>query len=122
MLKKISIFILIITLVIVLIPADSYALSLSDKQIDVNNFNPGKPEQSTRLNEIADIVIGFVYYAGIFISVGMLMIIGIKFMMGSLEEKAQFKETLFPYLIGAILLFGGINIIKIIYDVVHKFM
>lgn len=122
MLKKISIFILIITLVIVLIPADSYALSLSDKQIDVNNFNPGNPEQSTRLNEIADIVIGFVYYAGIFISVGMLMIIGIKFMMGSLEEKAQFKETLFPYLIGAILLFGGINIIKIIYDVVHKFM
>ncbi len=122
MLKKISIFILIITLVIVLMPADSYALSLSDKQIDVNNFNPGKPEQSTRLNEIADIVIGFVYYAGIFISVGMLMIIGIKFMMGSLEEKAQFKETLFPYLIGAILLFGGINIIKIIYDVVHKLM
>ena len=38
------------------------------------------------------------------------MVIGIKYMMGSAEEKAEYKKTMLPYLIGAIILFAAVNI------------
>ena len=53
---------------------------------------------------------------GSVISVVMLVVIGIKYMMGSTSERAEYKKTLMPYLIGAILLFGATSIAKIIYD------
>ena len=42
-------------------------------------------------------------------------------MMGSVEEKAQYKETMKPYLIGAIMLFGITNILYIIQSVIANF-
>ena len=42
-------------------------------------------------------------------------------MMGSVEEKATYKQTLLPYLIGAILLFTGSLIPQLIYDIMQNF-
>lgn len=36
-------------------------------------------------------------------------------MLGSIEEKAQYKKTLLPYLIGAIFVFGATTIPGIVY-------
>ena len=35
------------------------------------------------------------------------MVLGIKYMMGSAEEKAEYKKTFIPYIIGAVLLFAA---------------
>ena len=102
-----------------MIPITSYA-TIFDTVINPDAYDPGAPEKSEELNKIADTVIGLIYYIGVFLSVGMLMAIGIKYITGSIEEKAQYKETMVPYILGAILLFGGINILKIIYDTVTK--
>ena len=122
MIKKISIFIKIIALLIILIPINTYA-GLSVPVIDPDTYASeleGKTTSSEELTKITDTILGVIYYIGVFLSVGMLMAIGIKYMTGSIEEKAQYKETMWPYIIGAVLLFGGINIVKIIYDVVLK--
>ncbi|MEI3401230.1 MAG: hypothetical protein V8R51_02250 [Clostridia bacterium] len=42
---------------------------------------------------------------GIVLSVVILIILGIKYMMGSAEEKAEYKKTMIPYLIGAVSVF-----------------
>jgi len=65
-------------------------------------------------------ILGFIQLIGSFISVGMIMILGIKYMMGSVEEKASYKKSMIPYIIGAILLFGAVNIATAIYNVVPK--
>lgn len=44
------------------------------------------------------------------------MILGIKYMMGSIEERASYKKSMLPYFIGAILLFGAVNITAVLYD------
>lgn len=119
MIKKISIFIIILTLMLVMLPVKSYA-TIFDPVINPNAYDPGKPEQSAELNKIVDTILGLIYYIGVFLSVGTLMVIGIKYMTGSIEEKAQYKETMVPYVIGAVLLFAGINILKVIYDLVQK--
>lgn len=120
MIKKLSIFTIILTLIILIIPINSYAGSIFDPVINPDGYDPGTIQQSSELNGIANTVLGLIYYIGVFISVGMLMVIGIKYMTGSVEEKVQYKETMVPYVIGAVLLFGGINILKIIYNVVIK--
>jgi len=47
---------------------------------------------------------------GTFIAVGALMLIGIKYVMGSLEEKANYKKSMMPYVIGCFILFGASNL------------
>ena len=119
MIKKISIFIIVLTLILIMLPINSYA-TIFDPVIGVEGYDPGKPQTSEELTGISNTILGVIYYIGVFLSVGILMVIGIKYMMGSASEKAQYKETMMPYIIGAILLFGGINILKIIYDLVTK--
>ena len=114
MIKKISIFIIILTLIFIIVPKISYAAGLAVPVIDPGKYNPGTPQNSTELNKISDTILGVIYYIGVFLSVGILMVIGIKYITGSASEKAQYKETMVPYLIGAVLLFGGINILKLI--------
>lgn len=50
-------------------------------------------------------------------SVIVLVIIGIKYMLGSTEEKAEYKKRVFPYVIGAFLVFGASVIASAIYNI-----
>lgn len=60
-------------------------------------------------------IIGMVQAIGSIASVLVLVILGIKYMMGSAEEKAEYKKTFIPYLIGAILVFAASNLASMIF-------
>ncbi len=47
-----------------------------------------------------------------------IMILGIKYMIGSVEEKAEYKKTMIPYLVGCIFIFAITRIVSIIYSLV----
>lgn len=53
---------------------------------------------------------------GIVVSVIVLVVLGIKYMMGSAEEKAEYKKTLMPYVIGAGLVFAASSVAQIVYQ------
>ena len=53
---------------------------------------------------------------GIIASVIILIVLGIKYMMGSAEEKAEYKKTMMPYVIGAALVFAASAIANILYN------
>ena len=61
-------------------------------------------------------LLGVIRVIGTIVSVGMIMVLGIKYMIGSAEERAEYKKTLLPYLIGAVLLFAATNIADVIYN------
>ena len=83
------------------------------------NVDDWKPKISksaeTSVYDKAGIIIGRVTAAGTIISVAVLVVIGIKYMLGSVEEKAEYKKSLIGYVVGAILLFGILNIVNAIY-------
>ena len=114
--------VIIITLLTVIIPTYSYAdnsldsLGLDDLD-DYKGTNPG----SVKLKSKANIIFSHLRTIGIVVSVVALIVIGIKYMMGSVEEKATYKQTLLPYLVGAILLFTGSFIPQMIYDIMQNF-
>ena len=60
-------------------------------------------------------VMGIVNTVGVVVAVVILMVLGIKYMMGSAEEKAEYKKTLMPYVIGAALVFAASTIAGVLY-------
>lgn len=71
----------------------------------------------TEFNDSGNAIIKVLSTFGIICSVVMLIILGIKYMMGSIEERAEYKKTLLPYFIGAALVFAASSIAMIIYNV-----
>ena len=60
-------------------------------------------------------VLNVVQTVGSVLAVVILVILGIKYMMGSTEEKAEYKKTLMPYVVGAIFIFAASNIASMVY-------
>ena len=48
-------------------------------------------------------------------------ILGIKFMIGSVEEKAEIKAALVPFIIGCVVVFGAFGIWKIVVTIGNNF-
>lgn len=76
----------------------------------------GKDVTTTEMKDIGNQIITIVSVAGSIIAVIVLIVLGIKYMMGSAEEKADYKKTLLPYIIGAVFIFGASALAGIIYN------
>lgn len=71
---------------------------------------------TSAVNNFGSNILGIVSTGASIIAVIILIVLGIKYMMGSAEEKAEYKKTLLPYIIGAIFVFGAGAICSIIFN------
>lgn len=94
--------------------------SIADPSLKPEQWNPGTKIEEEELEQKAEIILGVVNIVGVIISVVTLMIIGIKYMIGSVEEKAEYKKTMTTYLIGAILVFSVTTIPNILYQIAQS--
>ncbi len=67
-----------------------------------------------QVTNIGNQIIGIITTVGVVVAVVVLLVLGIKYMMGSASEKAEYKKTMIPYLVGAILIFGASAITKVV--------
>ena len=104
------------------LPTPSGSMPSPDSGGDGKVVNPDEfdPSSSTGSNTLADNIIktilGGVQGIGSIVSVLALVIIGVKYMLGSVEEKAEYKKTLMPYIIGAGLVFAASAIATVVYN------
>ena len=117
--KKI-IFKVIIMLLIIFI-ATPICCNAADLGLGDLDAYKGSNTGSVKLEAKAEVIVSAIKIIGIVVSVVALMIIGIKYMLGSVEEKAEYKKTLIPYIIGACLLFTGSLVPEIIYKFMQNF-
>ena len=119
--KKILKIITIFTLLAILL---TLVVSPVFADIDINpdNYRAGMPSasESKRAVEMAGKVLGIVRNCGIIIAVIALSIIGLKYMLSSLEEKANYKENMIPYIAGCAILIMCTTIPSIIYSIMKK--
>ena len=80
-----------------------FALSPSDIQATSTSADD-------TIQTIGGKILSAVTTAGIVLSVLMLAVLGVKYMLGSSEEKAEYKKSMMPYLIGALLVFAASTI------------
>ena len=113
--KKILFLIIFILIIIFFIPCICHAIDLSGLG-DLNGY--GKINRSSpNFESKVGIVIGVVQVVGSLISVVCLIALGVKYMTGSVEEKAEYKKTLMPYFLGSIMVFGISNLLQIVYQI-----
>ena len=97
----------------------SYASDISDVFDGGNNFISAGQQSGAKLDDdtlekTSDMIYNILLVLGMGIAVIISGILGIKFMMGSVEEKAQVKDQLIPFVIGCIVIFGAFSIWKIV--------
>lgn len=80
-----------------------------------NEYNDN--ENPISFTQKVSVIITLITNIGMVVSVLMSAFMGIKYMLGSVEEKAEFKKDLIPYLVGAILLFGISAIVKVMLEI-----
>ena len=79
-------------------------------------LNGTTPSETNEMATLGNRIIGILQTAGIVLSVVILVVLGIKYMMGSAEEKAEYKKTMGPYLVGAAFIFLAPTIANIVYS------
>ena len=98
-------------IVMMVISISVSSLALTPNQITGNTNATG----TTEITNVGNSIVGILQVVGIVLSVVVLIIIGIKYMMGSAEEKAEYKKTMIPYIVGAALIFAASAFAQVIY-------
>lgn len=108
--KSIKIFSVALMVFAMMFVSTSVFATFTPANVQINTSNTDK------VQNIGASILGIIRVVGTIAAVGMLIVLGIKYMMGSAEERAEYKKTLFPYFIGAILIFAATNLADIIYS------
>lgn len=110
--KKVLAILIIFILVILLVGNTVQAFSVNDLT--------GTESDAQEIKTVGNKVIQVISVVGSILSVIVIIVLGIKYMVGSVEEKAEYKRTMIPFLIGAIFIFAASSIAGIIYQVAIK--
>lgn len=71
---------------------------------------------TSNITSLGNKLITIISTVGSVAAVIVLIVLGLKYMMGSAEEKAEYKKTLMPYVIGAALVFAASTIAGVLYS------
>ena len=100
----------IITILIISIAATTFAFDPNTMDINQELNDGGE------MKKFGDKALGIIQTIGVVGSVIILIVAGIKYMTGSLEEKADYKKALMPYIVGAIILFSATTLANMVYQ------
>lgn len=89
--------------------------------VNPDNYDPGSiTEEDTSLAFAkTGIILGAVRNISAIVAVIALMMIGFKYIIGSVEEKSNYKAAMIPYIIGCVMAVAGITIVSFIYNAIH---
>ena len=110
--KTVGRIISIILIAMVFICISMNCLAITPVDITGNTDVSGSDDIGT----LGKSIVGILQTVGIVLSVIVLIIIGIKYMMGSAEEKAEYKKTMIPYIVGAALIFTASIFANVVYE------
>ena len=109
--KMVKIFsTVMMTIMLISIACNAFA-ALEPNQIVANDS-----VDTGSIGEIGGNIVAVLQAVGIVLSVVILIVIGLKYMMGSAEEKAEYKKTFMPYVIGAALIFTASAFAQVIFN------
>lgn len=104
---------------ITMIISSSMVFAASDTFDPGQYTGEGASIDTGRVDTFGNNVVSVITTIGSVVSVIVLVVLGVKYMMGSAEEKAEYKKTLLPYFIGAILVFAASTIASIIFSIAN---
>ena len=114
--KTIKVLFVLIILASIFCTTNSVMAALNSSGVSPDSYKGDAGYSTTSIDTIGNQIIRIVSTIGSIAAVIVLVVLGIKYMMGSAEEKAEYKKTLLPYIIGAALVFAASSIATIIFN------
>lgn len=108
--KKVICTLLTLMCIIAIIPSFTLAGDINTDEFSAIYNKNG----TSKVTNAGGSILAVVQVIGISCGVICLIILGIKYMYSSTNDKATIKEKLIPYLIGAIIMFGGTGILTLV--------
>lgn len=112
--KKASKIITILVLAVMVLSIGASVFATEGPAGLISGMTPTDYSDNTGLSGIIQNIVKMINIVGVGIAIIILLILGIKYMMGSAEEKADYKKSMIPYLVGAILIFAGTSIVNVV--------
>lgn len=100
--------------IILLVAMLSNVVMAVDPAAIAGQLSGTKTTAASSVQKLGNQIIGIITTVGVVVAVVILLVLGIKYMMGSASEKAEYKKTMIPYLVGAVLIFGASAITKVV--------
>jgi uncharacterized membrane protein len=114
MIKKVLLILFIFIIMFSIHPVTSNALdSIKDADNFLNSGGKMAIDEST-LRSISNTLYNTFLAIGIVVAVIVSSILGIQFITGSIETKAKVKESLVPFVVGCVVVFGAFGIWRLI--------
>lgn len=114
--KKVSKIFAIILLVVMLTSFVSTVFAATSVNPGTWKNQTGDKIKTDDITNFSASLINVISIIGSAAAIITLIVLGIKYMMGSAEEKAEYKKTLLPYIIGAAMVFGASVLTGVIYN------
>lgn len=112
--KKIKVVSTILSIMLLVAMLSTISMASFDPASIATGISGTSTKAQTSVVNIGNQIIGIITTVGVVVAVVILLVLGIKYMMGSASEKAEYKKTMIPYLVGAILIFGASAITKVV--------
>ena len=97
-------------LTIMLVASIAGTVLAVDPNTVLNGLNGNGNVQTNDLTKVGNNIVTIIQVVGIVIAVIVLLV------MGSASEKAEYKKTMIPYIVGAVLIFAGTSLVRVIYS------
>lgn len=109
--NKKKIYITIITILMLVFCIGNRAFALDPISI------AEQPDATTgvgELNKLGNAILGVIQYVGLGVAVIAALVLAMRYMYSSPDEKADIKKKLIPFVIGGFLVFGAVQLLKIV--------
>lgn len=125
MVKKVF---LILTVVFLLICSSNavQAISISniiggaDNFLAIGNNDIDNTFDDVTMKNISDGLFNTLVIIGTVVAMIVGAVLGIQFITGSVEQKSKVKETLIPYFVGCVVIFGAFGIWKLVVELLRQ--
>lgn len=86
----------------------------------INGIHNDMEIDSDNLQSMSNIIYNILLTIGIVVAVIVGLVLAMQFMAGSVEQKAKVQETLVPYIVGCIIIFGAFGIWKLVLTTLNQ--
>lgn len=115
--KKIAKIVSFLVIMMILLTIATSVMAATGTTVKPGDMTGESPDTDVSgITDIGNSIVKILSTVGIVASVITLIVLGIKYMLGSAEEKAEYKKTLLPYVIGAALIFAASAIAGVVYN------
>lgn len=120
----IKISILVLLIIMLLIPhtfAIGDILSKGEDWTGTGSQHTGQTMDTREINKVSSDLYNLLLAVATVVAVIVGAILGVQFMTAGIDKKVQVKESLFPYLISCIVVFGSLGIWKLVVKIMSSF-